>query len=173
MDWKYLYTSFEGRIARKQFWFGVLGFIVVGIVLSLIANLITGGFSMTPATDAESAMAAFRAACLANIVVFVVLAWPSAALLIKRRHDRGSAGTEVWVYLAISLLGQLLTLVGFDYSAVEMPGTEGVVIMPGIIASGIGIIIFVFAAYLLVVCGFLKGDTGENAYGPDPLAGRE
>ena len=33
IDFAYLYTSVEGRIGRKDFWLGVLGFVVVGIIV--------------------------------------------------------------------------------------------------------------------------------------------
>ena len=32
MDWKYLLTSFDGRINRAKFWAGIGVFIVLGIV---------------------------------------------------------------------------------------------------------------------------------------------
>lgn len=35
----------------------------------------------------------------------------------------------------------------------------------------LGIILLVYAIYLLVVLGFLKGTAGPNNYGPDPLQG--
>lgn len=170
MDWQNLYTKMDGRIGRQQFWLGAVVMIVVGIVLSIIVNFVTGGFNMTPAADAEAAMAAFRAACIANIIVFIILVWPITALMIKRRHDRGSAGNEVWAYVGLALMAQLLTLFGIDYSAIMVPGTDAYVVTPGFISGGLGFIVGVFALYLLVVCGFLKGNEGPNAYGPDPLA---
>ncbi len=170
MDWQYLYTQMDGRIGRKQFWLGAVVMVVIGIVLSILVNFFTGGFNMTPAADAETAMAAFRAACIANIVVFVLLVWPLAALMIKRRHDRGSSGNDVWAYIGLALVAQLLTLFGIDYSAVQIPGTDSYVVTPGFMSGGLGFIVGIFALYLLVVCGFLKGNEGANAYGPDPLA---
>ena len=35
-DYQRLYLTAEGRIGRQDFWMGILGFVVVGIVLSLI-----------------------------------------------------------------------------------------------------------------------------------------
>ena len=36
MDWKYLFTSFEGRIGRQQMWMGI----IVLMVVSLVANVL-------------------------------------------------------------------------------------------------------------------------------------
>ena len=36
MDWKYLFTSFDGRINRGKFWAGVGVLIAVSIVASII-----------------------------------------------------------------------------------------------------------------------------------------
>jgi len=38
-----------------------------------------------------------------------------------------------------------------------------------LVVSGLGIIVGIYAIYLLVVLGFLKGTSGPNNYGPDPL----
>ena len=40
MDWKYLFTSFQGRINRAKFWAGVGVMIGISIVLSLIDALL-------------------------------------------------------------------------------------------------------------------------------------
>ena len=39
MDWRYLFTSMDGRINRRAFWMGI----VVLIVISLIASIIDLG----------------------------------------------------------------------------------------------------------------------------------
>lgn len=170
MDWQYLFTKTDGRIGRQQFWLGAVVMIVIGFVLSIIINFVTGGFNMNPAADADAAMGTFRSAAIANFIVFLLLFWPMAALMIKRRHDRGSAGNEVWAYVGLALLTQILALLGIDYSATALPGTDTFVVVPGFISGGLSFIVGIFALYLLVVCGFLKGNEGENAYGPDPLA---
>jgi uncharacterized membrane protein YhaH (DUF805 family) len=35
----------------------------------------------------------------------------------------------------------------------------------------LSLVVGVFAIYLLVVLGFLRGTVGPNQYGPDPLGG--
>ena len=41
--------------------------------------------------------------------------------------------------------------------------------MTGIVGGIIGGIFGIYAIYMLVVLGFLKGTSGPNNYGPDPL----
>ena len=36
MDWKYLLTSFDGRINRAKFWAGVVMMIIINIVANLL-----------------------------------------------------------------------------------------------------------------------------------------
>jgi uncharacterized membrane protein YhaH (DUF805 family) len=39
------------------------------------------------------------------------------------------------------------------------------------ITNILGIVVGIFALYLLVVLGFLRGTPGPNQYGPDPVGG--
>ena len=41
MDWKYLLTSFEGRINRAKFWAG-LGVMIVGAIIATIIDNVIG-----------------------------------------------------------------------------------------------------------------------------------
>ena len=36
MDWKYLFTSLEGRIGRQSYWMGVIAMTVITIVAALL-----------------------------------------------------------------------------------------------------------------------------------------
>ncbi len=95
MDWKYLYTNFEGRIARKDWWIGILIIFVVSLALSALLG------------DRG----------LVQFVILIVLIIPSLALHIKRFHDRGKPGWWVLVFL--------IPLIGFIWMIVEMGVLEG------------------------------------------------
>jgi uncharacterized membrane protein YhaH (DUF805 family) len=174
MDWKWLYTSFEGRISRKHFWLGAIVLAIGGIVLSFIIMSIFGvGMMMNPATmfgaiqTPEEAMALTTRSSWASLIVYLVMTYPSLALMLKRRHDRSNAGNDVWVYMGLAvvmLLAQALGI-GYEVSAIG----DYYVAMPSVWFSVFGGIVGIFAIYLLVVLGFLKGHEGENAYGRDPL----
>ena len=95
MDWIYLYTNFEGRIARKDWWTGFLLIFVVSLVLSFLI----GNQGIVP------------------LVIAIILFVGGLALHIKRFHDRGKPGWWVFVFL--------IPLIGFIWMIVEMGVLEG------------------------------------------------
>jgi uncharacterized membrane protein YhaH (DUF805 family) len=107
MDYKYLFTSFEGRIPRKSFWIGVVILVAVGIVLTII-DLLAGTYSARSGIGLLSGIWS-----LASIYF-------SLAIYAKRWHDRGKSG---WWSLII-----LIPIVGAIWILVElgcMRGTDG------------------------------------------------
>jgi uncharacterized membrane protein YhaH (DUF805 family) len=148
-----LLTTTEGRIGRQQWWIGVVALIVVSIVASIILGIISFG---------NAAVMAWLA-----VVLNLVLIWPSYCIGIKRRHDRDNDGTDLKILIAGSVIINLLQASGVGVSMTDMGG-----VMVPVPAIWLGIINFafaIFAIYMLVQLGFLKGTTGANTYGPDPL----
>ncbi len=174
MDWKWYYTSLDGRIGRKQFWIGAILLSIAGIIIGYIISSIFGVGMMnvaalaTGTTSPEEIMAMTTKSAWANLITFLIIAYPAAAMMIKRRHDRGNSGMDIWIYLALSLLMILIQAVGIGYAMTDI-GNGITMPMPAIWFSVVGALIAIFAIYLLVVLGFLKGNEGENAYGPNPL----
>jgi uncharacterized membrane protein YhaH (DUF805 family) len=106
MDWKYLYTSLEGRIGRQTFWMGIIVLIVVSIIASVL-DLILG-------TMSESGFG------IIGGIASLVMIYPSIVLYAKRWHDRGKSG---WWTLII-----LVPFVGFVWILIELgmlKGTDG------------------------------------------------
>ncbi len=179
-DIKTLYLSFEGRIGRKSFWLGLLGILVAAIALSFVLSPILGvnsfgAMDMMTAEDglsleemSESMLALSSKMGWMNLLIYLIVFVPASALFIKRRHDRGSAGIEYWVYAALAVLMIVLQATGFGYTIVEVAGFS--IAAPTTLTTIIMLASGVLALYLLVVCGFLAGDDGENAYGPHPQA---
>ncbi len=148
-----LLTTTDGRIGRQQWWIGVVALIVVSIVASIILGIISFG---------NAAVMAWLA-----VVLNLVLIWPSYCIGIKRRHDRDNDGTDLKILIAGSVIINLLQASGVGVSMTDMGG-----VMVPVPAIWLGIINFafaIFAIYMLVQLGFLKGTTGANTYGPDPL----
>jgi uncharacterized membrane protein YhaH (DUF805 family) len=121
MDWKYLFTSFEGRIGRQPWWLGNIALTVILWIILLIITMVFGG-AMMPAMDgSESADAS--AAVLPSIligIIYLLSLWPSLALSAKRWHDRGKSG---WWSLIL-----IIPLIGFIWFLIEcgfLRGTEG------------------------------------------------
>jgi uncharacterized membrane protein YhaH (DUF805 family) len=152
MDWTTLLFSFRGRINRAKYWLTVLIYAVAWVICLIVVAILTGGFSKD----------AFGGATVGSIVliglmwIFFVL-WSGTAVAIKRLHDRNKSG---WWLLLFWLVPNLL-------SGVPMLATGTVV------DTLVALVSFVIWMWGIVEIGFLKGTTGPNDYGPDPLPTRE
>lgn len=179
MDFKSLYTTTEGRISRKTFWIGAIVLAVINIVISLlILPLIgLGGPNMAalmaagsdPAQVSAIAMGAIQMSAWGSLVVLAIFAYPYYCLSVKRRHDKNNSGLDVLIYLGLSAVLVLVQALGLGMSMVDMQGVS--LPMPTGLFTALGAIVGIFGIYLLVVLGFLKGTTGPNQYGADPLEG--
>lgn len=173
------YMGFDGRLNRQRWWIAAIVLAVVIIVISLLILPLIGLGLMpampaidanTTAADVANVIAASRAkAGWVSLVLFIVALYPSAAIAIKRRHDRNNNGLDVWIYFALVVIVQLISALGIGMSTMDVGGTS--IPVPGPIVTGLGFIVGIYAIYLLVVLGFLKGTAGPNNYGPDPLQG--
>ncbi len=155
MDGRFLFLSVDGRISRKPYWLGVLGVVVASLALQ--------------ATAATLGLYAFRYGAAervqvqsVNLVIALLLAYPSAAIIVKRLHDRDRTGWWVALIYGPTPAAPLLDLVGiagtFDKSSP--------------ISIALILVNFVFGVWFFVELGFLKGTQGPNLYGPDPLGAR-
>ena len=123
MDWKYLFTSFEGRISRQPFWLSVLVLFIAQWVIMIVAGIVFG-FSMMggmdPTLDPEAAAAAAMSGMTPIIIISLLFLYPALAIYTKRWHDRGKSG---WWTLIL-----LVPFIGFIWFLVEcgfLRGTEG------------------------------------------------
>jgi uncharacterized membrane protein YhaH (DUF805 family) len=173
------YIGFEGRLNRQRWWISAIVLAVVIIVISLVILPLIGLGLMpamptidanTTAADVANVIGAARAKSgWVSLVLFIIVLYPSATIAIKRRHDRNNSGLDVWIYFGLTVIVQLINALGIGMSTMDVGGTA--IPVPGPIISGLGIILGIYAIYLLVVLGFLKGTAGPNNYGPDPLQG--
>jgi len=106
MDWKYLFTSLEGRIGRQNFWTGVLVMIAGSIIAAVLDSII--------GTRTETGIG------IIGIIYGIAMIYPGIMLYAKRWHDRGKSGW--W-----TLIG-LIPIIGSIWIFVELgllKGTEG------------------------------------------------
>lgn len=174
-----LYTTTDGRISRKSWWLGIVGIIVVNIVISLLIFPFVGlgGPSAQAIMDASADPAALSALVngamqtsgWASLILFLIFAFPMYALHIKRRHDRDNNGLDAIIFIALTAVVLLSQALGLAYTMGDVGGVT--VPVPTMLYSVLGVILFVYGIYMLVVLGFLKGTPGANQYGPDPLGG--
>ena len=106
MDWKYLFTSFEGRIGRQQMWMGIIVLIVISIVVAVL-DMILG-------TRTENGIG------ILGIIYSIICIYPSLALYAKRWHDRGKSGWWSLIIL-VPIIGGLWLLIELGF----LKGTDG------------------------------------------------
>lgn len=152
---KFLLTTTDGRISRQQWWIGVVAMLVIGIVLSVILGVISGSN--------------FTLMAWLSLLINIALIYPAYCIGIKRRHDRDNDGTDLKVMLGVSVFLSLLQATGIGMSLTDIGGV--VVPTPSPWFGILNLIFFIFGIYMLVQLGFLKGTTGANRFGPDPLDG--
>ena len=156
MDFRYLYTSFDGRINRKPLWIASVILFVVAIIISIVVLL--------PISAVNTTLGA-----LASLILSLVLLFPGAALGVKRLHDQGKSGLLMIVFIIPGLILQIGDLLGMTGSYQIIAGHS--IHMPNTLGWFLNLMTFGVAIWALVTLGFLKGNSGANAYGPDPLMG--
>ncbi len=149
-----LLTTSDGRIGRQQWWIGIVALIVVSIIAGIVLSIISFG---NPVVFAWL-----------GVLLNLALIWPSYNLGMKRRHDRDNEGMDLKILLGGSVVLNLLTATGIGVTWTDIGG--GVIMpQPAMWLSIINLIFGIFAIYMLVQLGFLKGTTGGNTYGADPV----
>lgn len=146
-----LFTTTDGRISRKTWWFGV----VILILASIVLNLILGVFGIS--------------AAWAQLIAFAIMFVPNWSIGIKRRQDRDSDARDFKIFLAISGILTVLQALGIGTTDVDVAGVPTQ--MPSLPLSLVYVAVGIYGIYVLVQLGFLRGTTGSNSFGPDPLDG--
>ena len=150
-----LFTRFDGRISRRGFWLGLLGVVAVSIVV---------GFGLISALPAGVILS------LGQIILSAGIIYIWSAVLVKRLHDRGKPALPwVIIFLAPGVLMQIMNILKIGYTAVELAGTQ--VMIPGLGATIVMWVSMPVGLWMVIELGFLKGVSGPNTYGPDPLSG--
>jgi uncharacterized membrane protein YhaH (DUF805 family) len=150
MDIANLLFSFEGRISRTQFWLGVA--IVTAVELALL--WVTGVSFSETSPD--------RWSRIVKGVIGLLTIYPTAAIAVKRLHDRNQPGAYVWLLVAISFVAAAMDFFGVT----DDPANAGLLIW--IFSAAVLVIAIAF----LIELGFRRGTPGDNRFGPDPLARR-
>lgn len=152
---KSLLLTTDGRIARKQWWMGVLSLFVISVIASLILGILAGGNA--------TALAWFA------VLLNLVLLYPTYCIGLKRRHDRNSDGKDLLILLVGSVVLNLLQASAVGATPVTDNGVT--YMMPPMWLNVLVLAFAVFSIYMFIQLGFLKGTRGSNNYGADPLDG--
>lgn len=172
MDWKYLLTSFEGRIGRQQWWLGTIVLIVISLILFFVVMPLFGVSMMSgfePAGGADAMAAMMRKMAIAQLVMLAIFAFPTTALMKKRLNDRDRPSWMVYLFWAPTVIGVILNLLGLGGSVTDVEGVA--VPTTSMLGMIVGLATLVIGIWALVELGIRKGTEGPNQYGPDPVAG--
>jgi|RhiMethySRZTD1v2_1073278.scaffolds.fasta_scaffold1726181_1 uncharacterized membrane protein YhaH (DUF805 family) len=140
--------TFRGRMNRARYWRAVLTVLCISVAVAIFAGLLRAIGNVPMA-----AVAVFWG------VLLIAFAVPCYFIAIKRLHDRNKSGHWLWLFClapgALNLMGKM---------AVAQGATPvGMALM----LAGIGVSIW---GFLEIAC--LRGTTGPNRFGPDPLQGQ-
>ncbi|EMA7645084.1 DUF805 domain-containing protein [Vibrio parahaemolyticus] len=139
MSTKELLFSFHGRIDRKTYW-----------IWNVIYYISIIGFG----AGISKLFLAFSYLLLP--IFLLVLLIPDLAITTKRWHDRDKS--IYWLGLNIPLvIGRIAT-----------PMTSPMAQEPSTPQLFIASISLICGLWILIECGFLKGTSGPNKYGPEP-----
>ena len=93
MSLPHILFGFSGRIPRKTYWlYGVLGLLLVSLMATLLLGI--------------AGVEERRAEVLANLLI----AWPAAAISVKRWHDRDNSAWWLLINL-VPVVGVIWSLV--------------------------------------------------------------
>ena len=141
MDWKNLFTSFDRRISRQPFWIGTIILLAIDIASEFAFDAFFGEGSPN--------------AVVRGVIRDLVLLYPNLAIATKRWHDRDKSGW--WSLLVvITFLFEYTTLINY----INKSRWWHLLWIAPTVAS----------TWYLVECGFLRGTSGPNRFGPDPLS---
>ena len=168
MDWTWYLFRFDGRISRARFWlaipvlFGLM--MTVGLVVIAIHGLFGGTapfhfgasdlFKLVDPDAYRSLTWADLPRLLFKLVGTLLLMWVYFAISIKRLHDRDKSGWWMVPFFAVPGL--------YNQFADRLP--DSYADLPLALASS-GLVLWGF-----IEMGFLRGTTGTNRFGADPLA---
>ncbi len=120
MDWKYILTSFSGRLNRQPFWLGVVLVVVVELVVFYAVYALFGTSSVPTEDTMAPGMSVSPIGWLILGIVYIGVIWAGLALQIKRWHDRDKSGWWCLVGL-VPLIGSIWVIVECGF----LQGTAG------------------------------------------------
>lgn len=140
------FYGFDGRISHLSYLLGILAAFALFLVPMALMWSLSGATARPPDTVA---LAAFL------VYLLVSLAIPALAMAVKRLHDRNKSA---WWLVPFFAVPAALDKLG-DHLPLDTP------LWWAAVATSLALLI-----WALIEIVFLKGTSGPNAYGEDPLA---
>ncbi len=158
--------GFSGRINRLTWWMIQITVFVVGLIINyVIKDSIPDvqSFKTHPPTLEQSKVLLGSLANYALLLISwgIISTWLFVSSCVQRLHDKGSAGWRViFAYVPLGLI----FLSGFFVLKLQFIAAGAI-----IIAAVIGMLVSL--VWLIVECGMIAGEDGENDYGEPIGAG--
>ena len=151
LTWPQILFSFKGRLSRMQFLIGLISTLAFTAVLSVAIALTIQPFFQAGQPQTEDGTTTLPELLEHRLLLVVAISswWPELALVLKRLHDLGQGWKVLLVFVALDVLWAGLYLLNKDELAQPIAGID------------LG---------LTFMLALIKGTTGPNRYGPDPLA---
>ena len=147
MNWAVLKPflfSYKGRVGRKVYnLYFLLPYTLIYLAFNML-DIAVGTYN--PATGMGWISGVF----------WVVSLWPVLAVTTRRFHDRELSGWRQAAYFVVFIIGSVLAGLGVPTGNVKL------------IAAGALVTLIAMIVFIVEIC-FLKGTTGDNKFGPDPL----
>ena len=156
MSWPEVFFGFHGRINRGTFWFGWFSVSTAGVLLiALLSYLATGSLASTDVWLAAPGKEGLWVPVWLAWLGF--LAWPLAALAIKRLHDRERPAWLWYAYYCMTIV----------FSMPPLKNMSGAELTP--VAAAATILLLAFGVYVFFELAVLRGTQGPNSHGGDTL----
>ena len=122
MDWKYLFTTRDGRIGRQQWWLGLIVLVVAMWVIIFILSMVFGQdvTQEVTATSYSYQSSLSPIGTIIAVIVYIPFLIASICLSAKRWHDRNKSAWWILIGL-IPIIGGIWTLVENGF----LKGTDG------------------------------------------------
>jgi uncharacterized membrane protein YhaH (DUF805 family) len=115
MNLKNLFTSFDGRIGRMKWWYGLLAVMWIEAVVAFLGIKVFGTYLVADAPNERAQM--ITTLMILVVILFVLSLFP---LYAKRWHDRGKSGWWTLIWL-VPIIGNIWILIELGF----LKGTEG------------------------------------------------
>jgi uncharacterized membrane protein YhaH (DUF805 family) len=149
LSWPQILFSFKGRLARMPFLIGLI--FLVAFVVALQGSIMFTLNSIFRGAEAQSGEVTRRLAFFEDrlwAIMDISVWWPSWALILKRLHDLGYGWKALLFFVALDVLSVVINLLGYQEIDTQLT---------------------LFTLGVALMLGAIKGTTGSNRYGPDPL----
>ncbi len=137
------YTDFSGRVGRAQFWYYVLVYVVIGIGVAIVGNILAMGSPIRG-------------------LYGLLLLLPNVGMTARRLQDTGRPGTWAWLFAVPVAMTVLMGLF-----AVLTVLTLGLGAIFFLLTPILGLASLAAIVVLIYLCA-QPGTAGPNAYGPAP-----